>query len=81
MNEETDEEIALLSGYAEKIAAILNEGAWSLDFAKSRSGLWYFIAAAEASKSWHPRGCPNCPEGRGEKRKSKTKKTLSSFIS
>ena len=68
MNTETDEEIALLSGYAEKIATVL-EGAWSLDFAKSRSGLWYFIDAAEASKSWHPSGCKNCLEGQGEKKK------------
>ncbi len=68
MNTETDDEIALLTGYAEKIAAVL-EGAWSLDFAKSRSGLWYFIDAAEASKSWHPSGCPVCPDGQGEKKK------------
>lgn len=74
MNEETDDEIVLLTGYAEKIAAIL-EGAWSLDFAKSRSGLWYFIDAAEASKSWHPSGCPVCPDGQGErKKKQKSKK-------
>lgn len=73
MNEETDDEIALLTGYAEKIAAIL-EGAWSLDFAKSRSGLWYFIDAAEASKSWHPGGCPVCPDGQGEKKKKQKAK-------
>ena len=75
MNTETDEEIALLTGYAEKIAAVL-EGAWSLDFAKSRSGLWYFIDAAETSKSWHPSGCPICPEGQGEKKKKQKAKKL-----
>lgn len=72
MNTETDDEIALLTGYAEKIATRL-EGAWSLDFAKSRSGLWYFIDAAEALKSWHPSGCKNCPEGRGNKTKLKNR--------
>jgi len=70
MNTQTPEEIALLTGYAEKIAAVL-EGDWSLDFAKARNGLWYFIDAAEAKKSWHPSGCKNCPEGRGEKKKKK----------
>jgi len=70
MNTETDDEIALLTGYAEKIATVLKEGDWSLDFAKSKSGLWYFIDAAEAKKSWHPNGCPTCPSGQGEKKKS-----------
>lgn len=73
MNTQTPEEIALLTGYAEKIAAVL-EGDWSLDFAKGRNGLWYFIDAAESKKSWHPSGCKNCPEGQGEKKKKKTSK-------
>jgi hypothetical protein len=75
MNTETVDEITLLTGYAEKIAAVL-EGSWSLDFAKSRSGLWYFIDAAEYEKSWHP-DCPNNLNPDKEKRRRDKKKSAS----
>lgn len=58
MNEETDEEIHLLTKYAEAIA---NEVAkdtagieqyWSIDFMKGRDGKWYFIDMAHGNVSW-----------------------------
>jgi hypothetical protein len=74
MNTETEPEIALLSGYAEKIVAVL-EGDWSLDFAKGKNGLWYFIDAAEYNLSWHP-DCPNNPNPEKEAKRKKRLKTF-----
>jgi len=56
LNKETPDEIALLTGYAEKIGSKL-PGDWSIDFAKGRDDTWYFIDAAVAADSWHP-PCP-----------------------
>lgn len=56
LNEETPEEIELLSGCAARLGAAL-PGYWSLDFAKGRDGVWYFIDAARGELSWHPE-CP-----------------------
>ncbi|MEW6048649.1 MAG: ATP-grasp domain-containing protein [Bacillota bacterium] len=58
LNEEPPDEVELLSGYARELARVL-PGAWSLDFALGEDGRWYFIDAAEASRSWHPT-CPAC---------------------
>jgi hypothetical protein len=52
-NTETDAEIALLSTHALRVAAVM-DGAWSVDFALTRSGIWYLIDMAEACVSWHP---------------------------
>lgn len=65
INREDPEEIELLTEYAEKIAQRL-EGYWSVDFAKGRDGVWYFIDAAQGEDSWHPAcpfGKPEPPEG------------------
>lgn len=59
LNKETDEEITLLTGYAEKLASVLNDY-WSLDFAKGKDGVWYFIDAARGELSWHPKGGNQC---------------------
>lgn len=59
LNRETDEEITLLTGYAEKLASVLNDY-WSLDFAKGKDGVWYFIDAARGELSWHPKGGNQC---------------------
>jgi len=54
LNRETDEEIELLTAYAEEIGRALGEGYWSVDFAKGKDGVWYFIDIAEGHRSWHP---------------------------
>lgn len=53
MNTESEVEIRTLTRYAEMIASVL-DGAWSVDFARGRNGMWYFIDAAVAERSWHP---------------------------
>ncbi len=53
LNHETEEEIALLTGYAEQLGRYLS-GYWSVDFAKGQDGIWYFIDAALGEQSWHP---------------------------
>lgn len=53
MNFESDDEILLLSNHAKKIAKVL-DGFWSVDFCKSRDGLWYMIDMAMGEQSWHP---------------------------
>jgi hypothetical protein len=53
LNHETEEEIELLTGYAEQLGKYLS-GYWSLDFAKGQDGNWYFIDAALGEQSWHP---------------------------
>ena len=60
MNFESDDEVILLSGHANKIAQVL-DGFWSVDFCKSREGLWYMIDMAMGERSWHPI-CPENPE-------------------
>lgn len=52
-NTELNPEIGLLTSYAEQIGRKV-EGYWSVDFAKSREGSWYFIDMAEGDMSWHP---------------------------
>ena len=54
LNEETPDEIALLSEYAERVGRALHEHRWSVDFAKAEDGIWYLIDMALAERSWHP---------------------------
>ncbi|MGB9660682.1 MAG: ATP-grasp domain-containing protein [Moorellaceae bacterium] len=54
LNNETQEEIKLLTAYAEEIGRAIGKGYWSVDFAKGQDGVWYFIDMAEGEKSWHP---------------------------
>ncbi len=56
MNEENDEEIALLLGYAEQVGSRL-PGYWSVDFALASGERWFLIDCAEGEKSWHPGEC------------------------
>jgi hypothetical protein len=53
LNNETPEEIKLLTSYANKIAQVL-DGYWSVDFCRAKDGRWVFIDVAEGEKSWHP---------------------------
>lgn len=56
-NGSTPGEIALLTGYAATLGAVL-PGFWSVDFAMTAGGNWRFIDAAEGARSWHPADCP-----------------------
>lgn len=54
INQETEEEVELLTGYAEAIGSKLN-GFWSIDFMWGR-GQWWCIDMATGESSWvHPR--------------------------
>lgn len=54
LNTEGEEEIKLLTSYAEKISRAI-EGYWSVDFCKDKSNSWWWlIDMAEAKESWHP---------------------------
>lgn len=57
INKETKEEIDQLTIYAEQIARVV-EGYWSIDFCRSREGIWYMIDMAKGEDSWHP-DCEN----------------------
>lgn len=52
-NDETKEEIELLSFYASQIAEVM-EGYWSVDFCLSQNGEWILIDMANGYESWHP---------------------------
>ena len=43
---------------------------WSIDFARTRDGLWWLIDMAAGDQSWHPESCPTLP-ARGVPAKSK----------
>lgn len=58
LNEETPEEVKLLSKYALSVAEIL-EGYWSVDFALSNKGEWYLIDMAKGEDSFHNDQCSN----------------------
>lgn len=63
LNTETEEEIALLNSYAEKVGTVL-EGYWSVDFCRARDGPetpettsgsgWILIDCALGEQSWRP---------------------------
>jgi hypothetical protein len=57
MNDESPEEIELLTKYSEMVAQILPEY-WSVDFALGRDKKWYLIDMAEGDKSYHDDECP-----------------------
>ena len=57
MNLQTQEEIKILTGYAEQVSKVL-DGFWSVDFCKAKDGRWILIDLAEGEKSWHPDDCP-----------------------
>ena len=56
MNEESDDEVELLSGYARQVAGAV-EGYWSVDFCKARDGRWILIDMATGERSWHDESC------------------------
>jgi len=53
ISEEPAAEVELLTEYAQRLGERL-PGFWSLDFARSTDGTWYFIDAAAGEMSWHP---------------------------
>jgi hypothetical protein len=56
MNTESEQEVALLTEYAERVGAVMPEY-WSVDFAKTRQGKWYLIDMALGVNSFHWPGC------------------------
>lgn len=54
LNTETEDEIKLLTSYAEKVAGVIS-GFWSVDFACSREGTWCLIDMALGEASEHPK--------------------------
>lgn len=56
LNEESAEEIGLLSDYALRVSAAL-PGFWSVDFARAQDGRWYLIDMALGGQSFHWEGC------------------------
>lgn len=52
LNAEPADEVELLTAHAERVSRAI-EGAWSVDFAFSKAGVWYLIDMAEADRSWH----------------------------
>lgn len=62
-NREDEAEVALLTGYAEQIGAVL-PGYWSVDFMFTEKRGWVFIDAALGECSAHL-PCLFCPEGQG----------------
>jgi len=56
MNIETDEEVGLLTAYAQMIAGIFPEY-WSVDFCKAKDGRWILIDMATGEASWHDERC------------------------
>ena len=53
INKETEEEVKLLTKYAEMVAKRL-KGYWSVDFCRARDGTWYLIDMAIGEESWKP---------------------------
>ena len=51
LNTPDEKEIKTLTEYSQRIANRL-DGFWSVDFMLAKDGKWYFIDAAEASRSW-----------------------------
>ncbi len=57
MNKESKDEVETLTILAESIAKVV-EGYWSIDFCKSKEGMWFMIDMAKGEDSWHP-NCKN----------------------
>jgi len=54
LNEETQQEISMLSRYAQMVADVFKED-WSVDFAQAKTGVWYLIDMQRSEISWHPK--------------------------
>lgn len=58
LEEMNSEEAPELEELTLRVASVF-DGAWSVDWARARNGLWYAIDMALARDSYHWRGCPN----------------------
>jgi len=56
MNDQSADEVELLSGYANQVAGIFPEY-WSVDFCKAKDGRWILIDMATGDRSWHDESC------------------------
>ena len=57
INRETEEEVKLLTRYAQMVANRF-KGYWSVDFCRAKDGTWYLIDMALGKDSWHPKRKP-----------------------
>jgi len=64
LNTETDEEVELLSKYAQQVADLM-DGYWSVDFCKAKDGQWWSIDMATGERSWHDESCEYYKEFEG----------------
>lgn len=53
INTETDQEISILSSYAQMVADVFKDD-WAVDFAQAKMGTWYLIDMQRSEISWHP---------------------------
>lgn len=53
INTETDQEISILSQYAQMVAGVFKDD-WAVDFAQAKTGTWYLIDMQKSPISWHP---------------------------
>ncbi|MCD6256352.1 MAG: ATP-grasp domain-containing protein [Deltaproteobacteria bacterium] len=74
LNAETEEEVKLLTKYAEKIAKAI-EGFWSVDFAQAKNGTWYLIDMGRGEISWTPE-----KQKEREEQKKELEKELKEFL-
>lgn len=58
LNYEDDDEVIILTCFAKEVGKVL-PGFWSVDFAKTKDGVWYLIDMAVGQASYHWAGCPN----------------------
>ena len=57
INNETKEEIKLLSEYANQVIKVFPKDYWSIDFCKAKDGRWILIDMATGEDSWHDYTC------------------------
>lgn len=65
INLEGEKEIKRLSSYARKVSRQI-EGYWSVDFCKSKNGIWCLIDMARGEDSWHQKDCLKIRKERDE---------------
>lgn len=81
LNQESKEEIQLLSKYALMVTNIF-KGYWSIDFAETKEGKWILIDMAKGENSFHHLNCQYCSQEMREyyERHEKIKKQSEEFF-
>lgn len=73
LNYENDSEIKFLTHCAEQVGSIL-DGYWSVDFAMSKTGIWYLFDMATGDESFHWLECKYCPQEQKEQYSNRIEK-------